>query len=87
MSEVNSEYIKKLIIDECGNIVLNNNTKFANLDIDSLSLLSICSDIEDKYKISLISSAKDIQDLDIKNKTFEDFIKHIQNKVNEKTKS
>ena len=79
--------IKNLISQESNIEIqdINDNTKIGSLEIDSLSLLSICSEIEDKYKISLINTAKDLKDLNIKERTFSQFIEYIESKIqNEK---
>lgn len=88
MDKAEINLIKALISQEAGVSLesVQDQTKLGSLDIDSLSLLSICSDIEDKYKICLISTAKDIQELNIKNKTFKDFIDYISKKIDEKKK-
>jgi acyl carrier protein len=79
------DFIKSLIIKET-NFSENQiqdyiNVKMGALNIDSLSLLSICSEIEDKYKIQLISTAKDIKELNIKERTFNEFIEFIEFKI------
>jgi acyl carrier protein len=79
------DFIKSLIIKET-NFSENEiqdyiNVKMGALNIDSLSLLSICSEIEDKYKIQLISTAKDIKELNIKERTFNEFIEFIEFKI------
>jgi acyl carrier protein len=79
------DFIKSLIIKET-NFSENQiqdyiNVKMGALNIDSLSFLSICSEIEDKYKIQLISTAKDIKELNIKERTFNEFIEFIEFKI------
>lgn len=79
------DFIKSLIIKET-NFSENQiedyiNVKMGTLNIDSLSLLSICSEIEDKYKIQLISTAKDIKELNIKERTFNEFIEFVDFKI------
>jgi acyl carrier protein len=79
------DFIKSLIIKETdfseNQIQDYINVKMGALNIDSLSLLSICSEIEDKYKIQLISTAKDIKELNIKERTFNEFIEFIEFKI------
>lgn len=79
------EFIKSLVREEMNfsedQMKDKVDVKMGNLNIDSLSFLSICSEIEDRYKIQLISSAKDIQDLNIKEKTFNEFIELIDLKI------
>ena len=79
------EFIKSLVREEMNfsedQMKDKVEVKMGNLNIDSLSFLSICSEIEDRYKIQLISSAKDIQDLNIKERTFNEFIELIDLKI------
>jgi len=79
------DFIKSLIIKETNfsenQIEDHINVKMGTLNIDSLSLLSICSEIEDKYKIQLISTAKDIKELNIKERTFNEFIEFVDFKI------
>ena len=79
------EFIKSLVREEMNfsedQMKDKVDVKMGNLNIDSLSFLSICSEIEDRYKIQLISSAKDIQDLNIKERTFNEFIELIDLKI------
>jgi acyl carrier protein len=91
MKTVDPEQIKTLIRNELlkdkKGISIEENTSLEDLNLDSFALLSIASEIEDKYNIWLIQNAKQIEEMKISMKTFGEFIEFLNKKINDESNS
>jgi len=91
MKTIDQDFIKELIrkelIKEKRNIEINDSTSLEDLNLDSFSLLSIASEIEDKYSIWLIKNAKQIEEMKNCMKTFGEFSLFLEEKINDATRS
>ena len=89
MKTVNQDFIKKTILhellEERRGINIDSGTSLASLDLDSFSLLSIAAEIEDKYKISLVKNAAQIEEMKKNMKTFGEFVSFINRKIDDAT--
>jgi acyl carrier protein len=91
MKTVDNEFIKGLIrkelLKENQGIEINDSTILEDLNLDSFALLSIASEIEDKYDFWLIQNAKQIEEMKNGMKTFGEFISFLNEKVNDATRA
>lgn len=91
MRSIEKEYLKELIIHELvkekRDIEINDSTSLEDLNLDSFALLSISSEIEDKYDIWLIQNSKQIEEMKSKMKTFGDFVNFLNDKLNDATRT
>lgn len=91
MKTVDNEFIKGLIrkelLKENQGVEINDSTVLEDLNLDSFALLSIASEIEDKYNFWLIQNAKQIQEMKNGMKTFGEFINFLNEKVNDATRA
>ena len=91
MKNIDENFIKNLIKHELTkdkkDLNIDSNTSLEDLNLDSFSLLSIASEIEDKYNIWLIQNAKQIEEMKISMKTFGEFIDFLNKKINDATRS
>jgi len=91
MKTVNPEEIKSLIKNELlkdkRGIQIDNDTSLEDLNLDSFALLSIASEVEDKYNIWLIQNAKQIEEMKTSMKTFGEFIDFLNKKINDVSSS
>lgn len=87
MREINTDKLKDLIrkelIKEKRDMDINNETSLQDLNLDSFSLLTIASDIEDEYNIWLIQNAKQIEEMKTSMKTFGEFVEFLNQKIND----
>lgn len=91
MKTVDNKFIKGLIrkelIKDKQGIEINDSTVLEDLNLDSFALLSIASEIEDKYNFWLIQNAKQIEEMKNSMKTFGEFISFLNEKVNDATRA
>jgi len=91
MKSIDTEYLKSLIkkelIKDKQGIIIDNNTSLEDLNLDSFALLSIASDLEDKYNIWLIKNAQQIEEMKKGMKTFGEFISFLEEKINDATRT
>lgn len=91
MKTIDKDFVKELIrkelIKEKKGIEINDSTSLEYLNLDSFSLLSIASEIEDKYSIWLIKNAKQIEEMKNGMKTFGEFISFLEEKINDATRT
>jgi acyl carrier protein len=91
MKTVDNEFIKGLIrkelLKENQGVEINDSTVLEDLNLDSFALLSIASEIEDKYNFWLIQNAKQIEEMKNGMKTFGEFINFLNKKVNDATRA
>lgn len=91
MKTVDNEFIKGLIrkelLKENQGVEINDSTVLEDLNLDSFALLSIASEIEDKYNFWLIQNAKQIEEMKNGMKTFGEFINFLNEKVNDATRA
>jgi len=91
MKNIDAEKLKSLIRKELTkdqrDIDINDNTSLQDLNLDSFSLLSIASEIEDEYNIWLIQNAKQIEEMKTSMKTFGEFIEFLNKKINDESNS
>jgi acyl carrier protein len=66
---------------------INNSTSLEDLNLDSFSLLSIASEIEDKYSIWLIKNAQQIEEMKDGMRTFGEFVSFLESKINDATRA
>ena len=89
MNTIDTDFVKKLIrkelIADKKNVDIIDSTSLENLNLDSFALLSIASDIEDKYSIKLIENAKQIEEMKSSMKTFGEFINFLNEKIKNAT--
>lgn len=89
MSIIDTDFVKKLIrkelIADKKNVDIIDSTSLEDLNLDSFALLSIASDIEDKYSIKLIENAKQIEEMKSSMKTFGEFINFLNEKIKNAT--
>jgi len=87
MKQINTDKLKDLIrkelIKEKRNMEINDDTSLQDLNLDSFSLLSIASEIEDEYNIWLIQNAKQIEEMKAGMKTFGEFVTFLNQKIND----
>lgn len=81
------DLIRKELIKERKGMEINDDTSLEDLNLDSFSLLSIASEIEDKYSIWLIKNAKQIEEMKNGMKTFGEFSSFLEEKINDATRS
>jgi acyl carrier protein len=91
MKNIDTEKLKSLICKELTkdqrDIDINNNTSLQDLNLDSFSLLSIASEIEDEYNIWLIQNARQIEEMKTSMKTFGEFVDFLNKKINDESNS
>jgi len=91
MKTVDTDKIKELIKNELlkdqKGIDINDNTSLSDLNLDSFALLSIASEIEDIYNIWIIQNAKQIEEMRNSMKTFGEFVKFLNEKINDATRA
>jgi acyl carrier protein len=91
MKHIDKDFIKDLIrkelIKEKRGLEINESTSLEDLNLDSFSLLSIASEIEDKYSIWLIKNAQQIEEMKNGMKTFGEFITFLEKKINDATRA
>jgi len=89
MNTIDTDFVKKLIrkelIADKKNVDIIDSTSLEDLNLDSFALLSIASDIEDKYSIKLIENAKQIEEMKSSMKTFGEFINFLNEKIKNAT--
>lgn len=81
------DLIRKELIKDKKGMEINDDTSLEDLNLDSFSLLSIASEIEDKYSIWLIKNAKQIEEMKNGMKTFGEFSLFLEEKINDATRS
>ena len=77
------DLIRKELIKEKRDMEINDETSLQDLNLDSFSLLTIASDIEDEYNIWLIQNARQIEEMKTSMKTFGEFVKFLNQKIND----
>lgn len=91
MKTVDVEFLKSLIkkelIKDKQGVNIDENTSLEDLNLDSFALLSIASEIEDKYNIWLIQNAKQIEEMKSSMKTFGEFLEFLNKKINDESNS
>lgn len=91
MRTIDADFVKNLIrkelIKEKRNMDINDSTSLEDLNLDSFSLLSIASEIEDKYSIWLIKNALQIEEMKNGMKTFGEFTEFLNKKINDATRA
>lgn len=63
---------------------INDNTKLKDLNLDSLGIMNVFVEIENEYDIFVAKTAKDLEELNFNQKTFQDLILHLDEKIKEK---
>lgn len=90
MNTIDVNFIKDLIrhelIKEKKGVEINDDTSLGDLNLDSFALLYIASEIEDKYSISLVNNAREIEEMKTNMQTFGQFVNFLNDKVNNATR-
>lgn len=87
MRQIDEDHIRMLLQSELPEKVdIKKTTSLKSLDLDSLSFISIGSEIEDAYDIKLIRNMQQIEEMKNNINTFGDFIEFLNNKVNEQAR-
>lgn len=88
MRTIDEDHIRMLLQAELPEKVdIKKSTNLKSLDLDSLSFISIGSEIEDAYDIKLIRNMKQIEEMKNNINTFGDFIDFLNNQVNEQARN
>jgi len=88
MKLIDEDHIRMLLQAELAEKVeIKKTTDLKSLDLDSLSFISIGSEIEDAYDIKLIRNMQQIELMKKNINTFGDFIEFLNNQINEQARS
>jgi acyl carrier protein len=88
MKLIDEDHIRTLLQAELAEKVeIKKTTDLKSLDLDSLSFISIGSEIEDAYDIKLIRNMQQIELMKKNINTFGDFIEFLNNQINEQARS
>lgn len=88
MRTIDEDHIRMLLQTELPEKVdIKKSTDLKSLDLDSLSFISIGSEIEDAYDIKLIRNMQQIEEMKKNINTFGDFIEFLNNQINEQARS
>jgi len=88
MRTIDEDHIRMLLQAELPEKVdIKKSTDLKSLDLDSLSFISIGSEIEDAYDIKLIRNMQQIEEMKKNINTFGDFIEFLNNQINEQARS
>jgi len=91
MKTINQDFVKdsirKELLKEKRDVEINSSTLLKDFNLDSFSLLSIASEIEDEYSVWLIKNPQQIREMQNNMETFGEFIKFLEAKINDATRA
>jgi acyl carrier protein len=91
MKTINQDFVKdsirKELLKEKRDVEINSSTLLKDFNLDSFSLLSIASEIEDEYSVWLIKNPQQIREMQNSMETFGEFVTFLEAKINDATRA